>query len=128
MNGGHKKFSLKERLASFKHAFAGLKSLLFFEHNSRIHIIAAILAISLSIVLKISLIEWLIIVLVIGLVFVTELLNSAIENLADEVCQNFNERIKRVKDHGAAAVLVSSIVALVVGVIVFGPKILELFN
>ncbi len=128
MNSGHKKFSFKKRLASFKHAFAGLRSLLFFEHNSRIHVIAAILAIALSIVFKISLIEWLIIIIVIGLVFVTELLNSSLENLADELTQDFNKRMKRIKDYGAAAVLISSIVALVVGVLVFGPKILELLK
>jgi len=127
MNGDDKRFSIKERLASFKHAFAGLKSLLFLEHNSRVHTILAILAITLGVVLNISLVEWLIIVVVIGLVFVTELLNSAIENLSDVITRDFNERIKRSKDYSAAAVLVSSFVALVAGVLIFGPKILKLF-
>lgn len=124
MSDKQNKISIKKRVASFKYAFAGLKSLLLFEHNSRIHLIAAILAITLSIVLKISMVEWLVIVFVIGLVFVTELINSAIENLADMVSPDYNEKIKRIKDYGAAAVLISSIVSLVVAGLIFIPKIL----
>lgn len=122
------KFSFKERLASFKYAFEGLRFLLLFEHNSRIHLIAAIVAITLSFVLKISGIEWLIILIVIGLVFVTELLNSAIEDLAGKVTSEYDEKIKRIKDYGAAAVLISCLVALVAGVLIFIPKILLLLK
>jgi len=120
------KFSIKKRLKSFKYAFAGLKALLLFEHNSRIHLVAAVLVILLGILLKISVAEWLFIVLVIGIVFTAELLNSAIEKLADLVSPDHNEQIKRIKDYCAAAVLVSSIAALLIGVIIFIPKILRL--
>jgi diacylglycerol kinase len=126
MNSDPDKFSVKKRLTSFKYAFSGLKSLLLFEHNSRIHLIAAILAAILGIVLKISATEWSLVVLVIGFVFAAELFNSAIEKLADVVSPEHNEMIKRIKDYCAASVLVSSIAALLIGVIIFVPKILRL--
>jgi diacylglycerol kinase len=121
-----KNFSIRKRLVSFRAAFAGLKSLLLLEHNSRIHLIAAILAILSGVVFKISVFEWLIVVIVTGLVFVTEILNSAIENLADKVSKVYDVKIKQIKDYSAAAVLISSIIALVAGVLIFGPKVLLL--
>ena len=121
-----KNFSFKKRIKSFKYAFAGLKSMFIAEHNSRIHLVAAVLAISLGILLSISIAEWLIIVLVIGIVFTAELINSAIEKLADVVSSDHNDRIKQIKDYCAAAVLVSSIVALIIGGLIFIPRILIL--
>lgn len=126
MSDKQKMFSIKKRLASFKYAFQGLQSLLLFEHNARIHLVAAIIALTLSILFKISTLEWLIIVFVIGLVLVTELLNSAFEKLADMVSPDYDERIRHVKDYGAAAVLISSVVALIAGALIFIPKILWL--
>ena len=85
-----------------------------------------IIAIILGIVLKISNIEWIAIIMVIGLVFSIEIINSAIENLADFVSPNYNEIIKKVKDLSAAAVLISALVSLIIGIIIFIPKIIEL--
>lgn len=117
------KFSLKSRLGSFKFAFRGLWSLLKNEHNSRIHLIAAIIAICTGVILKISIIEWSILILVIGIVFLTELLNSSLENLADIIDPEWNEHIKKAKDYAAAAVLISAIIALIAGGLIFIPKI-----
>lgn len=117
------KFSLKSRLGSFKFAFRGLWSLLKNEHNSRIHLIAAIIAICAGVILKISIIEWSILILVIGIVFLTELLNSSLENLADVIDPKWNEHIKKAKDYAAAAVLISAIIALIAGGLIFIPKI-----
>jgi diacylglycerol kinase len=77
------KFSLKSRLGSFKFAFHGLCSLLKNEHNSRIHLLAAIFAITMGLILKISLSEWSLLVIVIGIVFLAELLNASLETLSD---------------------------------------------
>ena len=77
------KFSVRKRLKSFGYAFNGLKLLVKEEHNSRIHLVAAVVAILLGWGLNISLAEWLVLLLVIGAVFVAELFNSALENLAD---------------------------------------------
>jgi diacylglycerol kinase len=65
-------------------------------------------------------------IIVIGAVFLTELLNSSIESLADLIDPEWNELIMRTKDYSAAAVLISAIVAIVVGGLIFIPKFLDL--
>jgi diacylglycerol kinase (ATP) len=116
-------FSFLKRIQSFKYAFAGLKYLIVNEHNSRIHLFSAIVAIILCFVLKISTIEWLFILLVIGMVFILEIVNSAIENLSNFVSPDTHPQIKVIKDLSAAAVLVGAITALLIGIIIFLPKI-----
>ena len=123
-----KKFSLRSRFGSFKFAFEGLQFLLKNEHNSRIHLLAAIAVIILGIIVKLNHIEWSIMVIVIGLVFLVELLNSSIETLADLINPEWNEPIKRAKDYGAAAVLISAIIAMIAGVLIFIPKLLALIH
>ena len=71
--------------------------------------------------------EWVTIIIVIGFVFSVEIINSSIENLADFVSPNYNEIIKKVKDLSAASVLISALVSLIVGIIIFIPKIIELW-
>jgi diacylglycerol kinase len=121
-----KKFSLKSRFGSFKFAFDGLLFLLKNEHNSRIHLLAAIAVIILGIIVKLNQIEWALMTIVIGLVFLAELLNSSIETLADLINPEWNELIKRAKDYSAAAVLISAIMAMIAGGLIFIPKILAL--
>jgi diacylglycerol kinase len=120
------KFSLKSRLGSFRFAVNGLLLLLKNEHNSRIHLLAAIIAIVMGIIMKIDHYEWSLLIIVIGAVFLTELLNSSIESLADLIDPEWNELIMRTKDYSAAAVLISAIVAIVVGGLIFIPKFLGL--
>jgi diacylglycerol kinase len=120
------KFSLKSRLGSFRFAVNGLLLLLKNEHNSRIHLLAAIIAIVMGIIMKIDHYEWSLLIIVIGAVFLTELLNSSIESLADRIDPEWNELIMRAKDYGAAAVLISAIIAIVVGGLIFIPKFLDL--
>jgi len=120
------KFSLKSRLGSFKFAFHGLWSLLKNEHNSRIHFLAAIVVIAIGLALKINLMEWSLLVIVIGLVIISELLNTSLETLADLVEPEWNERIMKAKDYAAAAVLISAVISAVVGGFIFIPKILDL--
>ncbi|MDR0829280.1 MAG: diacylglycerol kinase family protein [Prevotellaceae bacterium] len=119
----NEKFSLRKRLKSFSYAFNGLKILINEEHNSRIHIAVAVLVIIAGFGFKISSIEWLAVVLCIGFVFVLEIINSALENLCDFVSPERNETIKKVKDLSAAAVLISAITSVIIGVIIFLPKI-----
>ena len=116
------KFTIKSRLKSFRFALRGLKSLLKYEHNSRIHLIAAVVAVTLGIILKIDLQEWSLLVIVIGMVFIAELINSSLESLADHTDTEWNEFIMKSKDYSAAAVLISAVIALVVGCIIFLPK------
>ena len=120
------KFSLKSRFGSFRFALNGISLLLKNEHNSRIHLLAAIIAIIMGIIMKIDHYEWPFLIIVIGAVFLTELLNSSIESMADRIDPEWNELIMRAKDYGAAAVLISAIVAIVVGGLIFIPKFLDL--
>ncbi|OQY01121.1 MAG: diacylglycerol kinase [Bacteroidetes bacterium 4572_117] len=123
----NRKFSIKTRVKSFKYALNGLRILIRDEHNSRIHLFAAVGAIILAVVLDISNTEWLAIVIVVAMVFSLEIINSAIESLADFVSPHYNKIIKKVKDLSAAAVFVSALTSIVVAVIIFVPKILKLW-
>ena len=118
-------FSVTKRLGSFRHAFNGLRIMIREEHNSRIHILATLVVVIAGFALKITPFEWLVVILAIGFVITTELVNSAIENLSDFVSPEKQDMIKKVKDLSAAAVLICAIVALVVGVVVFLPKIIH---
>jgi undecaprenol kinase/diacylglycerol kinase (ATP) len=73
-------------------------------------------------------VEWAVIVLMIGVVIGTELLNTAIENLVDVVTFKYNYAAKKIKDVSAAATLILSIVAIVVGLVIFIPHIISLFH
>ncbi|MEO6189881.1 MAG: diacylglycerol kinase family protein [Saprospiraceae bacterium] len=117
------KFSLYKRLISFKYAINGIKVLLNEEPNSRIHVVASLFAIVFSFVLHLSVIEWLFVIFSIGLVFAMELINSAIENLCDEINKETDPSIKKIKDLAAGAVLVSAGSAFIVGLIIFLPKV-----
>ncbi len=121
------KFSFKSRIASFKFAFRGIWFLLKEEHNSRIHLLAGSFAIAMGLILRIDLFEWSLLAIVTGMVFVTELLNSSLEKLADIVDHQWDEKIMRSKDYAAAAVLVAAVISVVVGGLIFIPKILNLF-
>lgn len=121
------KFSIRKRLISFTYAFAGLKVLFREEHNSRIHLFATVCVVVAGVLLKISLLEWVAVAFAVGLVFSGEIFNSAVEDLSDVVCPERDERIKKVKDLAAAAVLVNAITAAVIGLLVFLPKIIQLF-
>ena len=122
------KFSIKKRAKSFKYAFNGIRLLFLEEHNSRIHAVAAICAIVTGIILKILILEWIALSFAIGFVFVVEIINSSIENTADLISLEKSDKIKRIKDLSAAAVLISSLSALVIGGLIFIPKIVSLIK
>lgn len=121
-----KRFSFSERIKSFKYAFAGLKTLFMEEHNARIHVAAAVIAIALGFALRISANEWILVIGAISLVFICELINTSLEALADFVSPQKHPQIKKVKDLAAASVLVSAVSALITGIIIFSPKIIDL--
>lgn len=120
-----KSFSIAERIKSFKYAFAGLKTLFLEEHNARIHLVLAAIATALGFVLKISSNEWISLIIVMGLVFICELINTSLEALAYFVSPEKHPQIKKVKDLAAASVLISAFVALLVGLIIFCPKLID---
>ncbi len=117
-----KRFTFK----SFEFAFNGIISLIKSEPNSRIHLLAAILAIILGLVVKIKPSEWIFLTMAIAIVFLAELINSSIERIADLVDPGYNKKIKVIKDLSAAGVLVSATASLVTGGIIFVPELIKL--
>ncbi len=123
----NKKFSFYKRIQSFKYAFNGLKILFREEHNARIHLAVSLLVVICGFIFRISIVEWMIICLAIGLVISMEIINSAIENLSDFVSPEYHKLIQKVKDLSAVAVLVCSISSVIIGSLIFIPKIALLF-
>ena len=117
------KFLISVRCASngIRYAFAT-------ERNIRVHLLVFILVLISSIVLEISKIEFLLILAVSALNFSLELVNTAIERLADKVSPEYNEQIGVVKDVMAGAVLASSIFAIIIGFIIFFAPLQKLFQ
>jgi Diacylglycerol kinase len=119
---------IKDRIQSFKYAFSGLRTLLAETPNARIYLMVSVVAVILGCMLHISKEEWLAVIIVIGVVFAMEAINTSLEILSDYACKKeIHPSIKRVKDLAAAGVLVAAVVALAVGIIVFLPKIIILF-
>lgn len=122
-NNDQSRFSIVTRIRSFSHAFAGLKVLLKEEHNARIHLFASVLALVAGFVYSLSTIEWVAVLMAIALVFISEIINSAIEGICDFICPQQNDGIKKIKDLAAAAVLFSAVIAIAIGVLVFWSKV-----
>jgi len=122
------KFKIRARLESFKYAFDGIRTLFVNGHNSWLHFIAALLVIISGIAFRISATEWIAVIIAIGLVFSSEAINTSIEKLSDFVSPEKRGSIKEVKDLAAAAVLISAITAILIGLIVFIPKIVTLIT
>lgn len=118
-------------IKSLSYAFSGLCSALKTERNFKIHVIAMFLAIMLGFYLHLSLMEWGFIIFAIGFVLVSELFNTAVERLGDDASNGQHKQVvKKAKDTAAAAVLLSAITALVIGILLlfipFIKRILEL--
>ena len=120
------KFSISKRMRSFGYAFAGIRTLLHDEHNSRIHVFAMACVIMFGFLLHITPVEWCVVAICCGAVLMAEAMNSAVEALADLVSPEFHPLVKKAKDVGAAGVLMMAIAAAVAGLIIFLPKITAL--
>lgn len=119
----HTYFSVRARAKSFTHAWAGFKALLATEHNAYIHLGLTLAALALGCVLPLSAVESMLLLFAIALVWMAELFNTAIEKTADFISTERHPQIKLVKDLSAAAVLVAAVIALVVGCLIFIPKL-----
>lgn len=116
-------------IRSFKYAFNGVK-LGLQEHNMRVHFAVAIIVLILGILFSITKIEWVAVLLAIGLVIATELLNTALEEVCDALAAAHKDSYSKLgvpKDIGAGAVLISAIIASLVGILIFVPYIVKLF-
>ncbi len=111
---------------SFRYAIQGVIDLFRFENNARIHLLAAAAVLVAGFYFQLSATEWALVVTQIALVWAAEAFNTALEKLADAVSSDYHPLIKSVKDLAAGGVLIVAISAVVVGILIFLPKILPL--
>ncbi|HBH49264.1 MAG TPA: diacylglycerol kinase [Bacteroidales bacterium] len=117
------KLSLNYQLKSFGWAFSGLSYFFRTELKPWLHFLAAVVSITMGIFLNISRAEWLFIVLAIALVFMAEILNTIVERMAENIPDEQDLIRGRIKDMSAGMVLFTAIIALIIGAIVFIPRL-----
>jgi len=125
--GNKPKYSIKRFFKSFTYALAGIKTAVKTEQNFLFDIIFAILTIIIGFLLKLSTIEFIIVLLAIGLVISLELINTAIEYTIDMAMPEIHPLAKSAKDISSGAVLIMAIISLIIGVIIYLPKFIALF-
>ncbi len=116
--------NLSSFIASFGFAAKGLAEAIRTQFNIRFHFVATLIAVGMGFYLSISLAEWCFIILSISIVWIAELLNTALEYITDFVSPEYNDIAGKVKDIAASAALVAAISSAVIGLIIFIPKII----
>ncbi len=116
------------RLFSFKYAFAGLRHVIVSQRNAWIHAAITAAVVILAAFLNLDLWDWALLVLAIGLVWMAEIFNTAMEVLVDLVSPQQHPLAKIAKDVSAAAVLVSAIASILIGLLILLPPLIELLT
>jgi diacylglycerol kinase len=119
---------IQHRYRSFTAALRGLGWLIRRERHFQLHLVAAVAAILLALILGLTPIEWAILLLTIGLVLVAEGINTAIEYTIDLTVRQVDPIARMAKDIGAAAVLVAAVISVLIGCFMFLPKLIALFH
>ncbi len=114
-------------LKALKNSINGIKFVIKNENNIKIELVFALLAILASILLKVSLIELIIVIFIIFIVLFAEFINTTVEEVVDLYTEEYNEKAKIAKDVASGAVLIVSILSVIIGVLIFLPKIINLF-
>ncbi len=112
-------------LDSFRNAGSGLLFIIEYERNARIHLVAALVVILMGFWLGLGRIEWALIIAAIGLVFAGEMLNTVVELTIDLICPGPHVLAKHAKDVAAGAILVSAVIAMLIGLLILGPPLLQ---
>jgi diacylglycerol kinase len=120
------KSELAKFIASFGYAFQGIWYTLRTQRNARVHACAALIVILMGIFLHISTIEFAIIFMAIGAVFVCEMFNTVLELCVDLASPVYHPLAKHAKDAAAGAVLVAAMIAVIIGLCIFLPHLLPL--
>lgn len=110
---------------SFSYAFKGIFKSWREEQNLQIQTLAALIVIGLGFYLGISLLEWSLLALVILIVFIAELINSALERVTDVLKPRINGYVREIKDIMAGAVMIASLLAIIIGLLIFLPYFLS---
>ena len=113
---------------SVKDCLNGLSFMMISEHNFKRETVLGIIALILSYILKIEKTEFIFVIIAITLVIVSEIFNTAIEKVVDLYTKEYNEIARIAKDVSAFGVLTSCFFALIIGIIIFIPKIIELIG
>ncbi len=121
-------FSVVKRARSFTHAWRGLCIMVKTQHNAWLHVLAALVAIALGVYFSISTTEWFALIISIGVVLVAEAFNTAIEVDINLTSPEYHPFARDTKDIAAGAVLISALMALTVGLMIFLPRVLELLS
>ena len=119
---------IQNRYRSFRAALRGFGWLIVSERHFQLHLVAAVAAILLGLILGLALVEWAVLVLTIGLVLVAEAINTAIEHTIDLTVRQIHPLARTAKDIGAAAVLIAAIISVLIGCCLFLPKLLALLH
>jgi undecaprenol kinase/diacylglycerol kinase (ATP) len=109
----------KKLIRSFRHAFNGLIYLAKYERNFKVHLVFLVVILALAFYFDFSIVEFIIIIMVSGMVLITEAINSGIEIILDIIYPEHNGKSKIIKDALAGAVLVAASVAAIVGILLF---------
>jgi undecaprenol kinase/diacylglycerol kinase (ATP) len=115
------------RFESFRCAIIGIGHTFKTQRNAQIHLVITMVVVFLGLFLGLNLTEWAILVLTIGLVLATEMLNTVAEAAMDYATTEYHPQVKMVKDVAAGAVLVAAVTAAVVGLLILGPPLLGWF-
>ncbi len=118
---------LKDRLRSFVYAFKGIAEVVRHQANMQIHVVIMLLVLLVASLLPLSPTEWALILICMGMVLAAELFNSALEYLTDLVSPDYHPLAGKAKDAAAGAVLVCAMAAVLVGLLVLGPKLITVF-
>ncbi len=124
LNKLKKTFSLSRQIKSFGHAFNGLWCVVKEEHNMHVHLVATIFIVILGSLCGLSIIEWCLIAFAIGMVLMAETFNTSIEVLVDLVSPDYHPLAGKAKDIAAGAVVIACVVAVVIGALIFMPKLM----
>jgi diacylglycerol kinase (ATP) len=116
-------FQFTGRVRSFRFAFAGLWTMLRTQHNAWVHAAATVTVAAAGLAVRLGPSEWALITLAVVAVWAAEAMNTALEFLADAACPEFHPLVKHAKDIAASAVLIAACGAAVVGLLVFGRRI-----
>ena len=119
-----KKWRNKNFIEALKHSFDGIKYTLKTENNLKVQLIFAFIAVILAIITKLNVVEWVVLVITIGIVLFAEMVNTAIENVLDVYSEKYSDKIKVAKDIASGAVLMVSGMSVIVGGLLFLPKLI----
>ncbi|MBM7543203.1 diacylglycerol kinase family protein [Amphibacillus cookii] len=118
---------IKKKRVGIGYAVNGLKYALKHEINMRVHFLITSMVIIFGFLFSISIVEWVLLILTIGLVLTAEVFNTAVEVMLDYLAPDWHPTAGVIKDLTAGGVLIASVIAAVIGLIIFFPKVMILF-